>query len=199
MSQDECLWAEYCDPAPRPLRPKPKATSSRACSACHGFTNKEEGEGRCHFCHQDLPNKSLCTGITQHSQNDFSMGLVSLNSLHIMCRVDLCRERVWGFNTSGNPSYPFKPAHWHSGARIIVLNLSNLGRQRKHIPINSAVQFWGREGSSSNAAAEAMLMLPALWCVAVSPSVQGCIPHWNPTFCLFFPALGHSGFSVTFV
>lgn len=144
----------------------PKATSSRACSvsAGHGFTNKEKGSGRCRFYDQDLPNKSLCTGIVQHSQNDFSMGLVSLNSLHMMCRVDLCRERVWGFNTSGKPSYPFKLAHWHSGARIIVLNLSNLGRQRKYSPINSAVQCWSRR---------------------VSPPVQLLKLHWcSCTWCV---------------
>lgn len=144
---------------------RPKASSSRAhcLSSCHGFTSKENGAGRCHVCNQDFPNRSVGTGIIEHSHSEFSVVLVASNSLHTFCRVDLHGEHIWGFHSSGNPRYSSKLGHWHSGAWIIVPNPSNLGRKRKYGPINSDAWYSGREGYSSITAAESYTYSPTMW------------------------------------
>lgn len=173
----------------------------------HGFTSKEKGAGKYHVCDQDFPNSPVCSGIIQHSHNEFCTILVALNSLHMVCRVDLCREHNWGFHMSGNPSCSSKLAHWHSGACIIFLNPSDVGRKRKYGPINSYLEYSGREGYSSVTAAESYSYSPTMWrlwwCILVSPITPGLYPflHLNPTFSLLFPlALGQQwAFFATFV
>ena len=182
-------------------RPKASRSKDRCLSSCRGFTSKKKGAGRCHVCDQDFPNKSVCTDIIEYSHSEFSMVLVALNSLHMFCRDNLCREHIWGFHTSDNPSYSSKVAHWHSGAWIIVLNPINLGRKVKYGPINSDARYLAREGYSSTTAAEGYTYSPTTWHVCggvqlTPPSVQDCIPLciWIPlSVCCFHCLWGSSG------
>lgn len=116
-------------------------------------------------------------------------------------RVDLCREHNWGFHMSGNPSCSSELAQWHSEACIIFLNPSDVGRKRKYGPINSYVEYSGREGYSSVTAAESYSYSPTMWHVCggvylCPPSVQDYIPFctWIPlSVCCFHWLWGSSG------
>lgn len=65
------------------------------------------------------------------------------------CRVYLCRGHVWGFHTSGTPSYSSQLACWHSRVWVIVLNPSNPGKE-ENMTTNSDIQHSGRGGGCSS-------------------------------------------------